>query len=243
MEYLSRSRVSAPARVLVAAVVAVAVASASAASAVAASLNAKSVLSAATTAIAKQSGVHLTLVAKSNTKTTTEMVTADLGKKIGSETIAEGSSTITIKVTPSYVYVDGNSAGLTSLLGLSSADATKIGTNWLSIKAGTTPYTGLKSIVTISSIKSVLPAAKGTRLASKRAGKYILTWTTAATKSSPKLTDSLTVSATGATLPVVETAQDASGAKETTMFSNWGESVHVSSPSAGQTVAYTSLSS
>jgi hypothetical protein len=198
-----------------------------------------SVLKTVKAAITKQPGVHLVITAKSSSSSTTEKIIADFGAKSGVENISEGKADSAVKVTPTYAYISGNSSGLTTIFGLSSADAEKIGKDWMSWKAGTTQYSDLKSGITISSVTAVVPKAEGAKLSTKitkGAKVYVLKWTTAATSSSPKILNTLTVSAR-TTLPVEETATSSSGAKETTMFSKWGEHVLVRVPPVASTIS------
>jgi hypothetical protein len=198
-----------------------------------------SVLAAAKSAIGKQTGVHL-VVTSSATKTLVgEDLRADLGKTSGVETISEASDTVVIKIVPTYAYLSGNSAGLTKILGMTSAEAKVVGKHWVAVKAGTSQYKNLAESVTISSVTSVLPPAKGTQLYAPATGAkdfYTLKWATAATSSTLALTNTLTISAVGAPLPVQETSTAAGGAKQTVALSKWGEHVLVSAPPAGSTI-------
>jgi hypothetical protein len=200
-----------------------------------------SVLSAAKSAIAKQTGVHL--VVASSSSSTKDTVIGDLGVNVGEETITTGSATATIKVTSTYSYLSGNSAGLTSIIGLSSAQAKKLGQKWMSVKAGTTQYSTLKSGSTIAAVTAVLPPAKGTSVSTTSTdgvNVFLLKWTTAATSSTPKLENTVSIAAKGLALPVEETASSSSGSG-TTKFSHWGEHVTVVAPPTSSTISYTSV--
>jgi hypothetical protein len=204
---------------------------------------ASSVLTAAKAAIARQASAHIVFTSKSGSSSDTVIV--DAGTKSGRETISEGKATATLELNSTYAYIDGNSSGLTTIFGLSAADAKKIGKDWVSMKAGTSQYSSLKSSVTISSVTSVLPTAKGTTVStsvSKGTKLYVLKWTTKATSSTPKLSSALTVSAEGATLPVKET-ETASSGSETTTFSKWGEHILVTAPPVASTIAYSKITS
>ena len=72
--------------------------------------------------ITEQSGVHLVTIAKSSSSSSTEKIIADFGTKSGVENISEGKADSVIKVMPTYAYISGNSSGLTTIFGLSSAD-------------------------------------------------------------------------------------------------------------------------
>ena len=204
---------------------------------------ASSVLTAAKSAIGKQTSVHLEVTSGSGSAE--EKLKADLGKTSGIETISDGSESVVIKVTPTDAYLSGDSSGLTKILGLTSAEAKKVGSDWLTLKAGTSQYKTLATSVTVSSVGSILPPAKGTHLyapAPPTKKFYTLKWSTAATSSSPALASSLTLSAVGATLPVLETTTALGAGKQTVSLSKWGEHVLVSAPPAGSTIPLSKIS-
>ena len=204
-----------------------------------------SVLTSAKSAIGKQTSVHLVVTSRSSSTSVEERLEADLEKTSGTETISAGSETAVIKVTPTSAYLSGNSSGLTKIFGLTSAQVKKIGTDWVSVKAGTSQYKDLAAEMTVSSVSGVLPAANGTTLYAPTppAKKlYTLKWDTAATSSEPALTNTLTLSAIGATLPVQETSTASGGSNETVALSKWGEHVLVSAPPAASTIPLSNLS-
>lgn len=202
---------------------------------------AASIIAAAKSALSKQTGVHLEL--DSVTGSTKDVVKADFGTKEGSEVIVTGKATATVKITTGYGYISGNSLGLTSVVGLTAAEAKKVGTKWISIKAGTSQYSAVETGTTISSLSSVFPAAKGTTVTTtteNRKSVHVLKWTTAATSTTVKATDTLVIAASGARLPMKETALSASGSGVTT-FSKWGEPVKVSLPVTSATITYSAV--
>ncbi len=204
-----------------------------------------SVLTAAKSDIGKQTSVHLVVTSSSSSTSVEEHIEADLGTASGIETISEGSETVILKVTPSYGYLSGDSSGLTKIFGMTSAEAKQVGRDWVSVKAGTSQYKDLAASITVSSVASVLPAPKGTKLSTAMppAKKlYTLKWDTAATSSEPASTTTLTISAVGATLPVLETTTALGAGKETVAFSNWGKQVVVSAPPAGSTIPLSKVS-
>jgi hypothetical protein len=204
-----------------------------------------SVLAATKSAIVKQTGVHLVVTSASSSTLVGEDLQADLGKTSGAETISEGSGKVILKVVPAYAYLSGNSTGLTKIFGMTAAQAKVVGTHWVAVKAGTSQYKDLASSLTISSVTSVLPVAKGTRLLapSPATGFYTLKWATAATSSTPALTNTLTISAVGAPLPFKETTTATGGAKQVVALSKWGEHVLVSVPPATSTIPLSKISS
>ncbi len=204
-----------------------------------------SVLAAAKAAIAKQGAVHLEVDSKSTTAADNERVVADLGRKSGMESISTGADAVTIVVTPAAGYVSGNPGGLTKIVGLTSAEVKKVGSKWITLKAGSSQYTSLATDIRVTSIQTILPQLKGTTLSvdnSPGAGRlYVLKWTTAASSSNPALSSTLTFPVVGATLPIQEVTT-AKGSKETVTLSKWGEHVSVVGPPLSQTIPYSKVS-
>jgi hypothetical protein len=232
------------ARVLAALVVACALPFTFAVTASAATPTLGSVLAAAKGAIAKQKGVHLVVASKSSSSSVTERVVADLGAKDGYETVSAATATVTVRVTPAYAYLSGNTKGLEEIIGLSAAQEKKLGGNWMAMKAGTQQYASFANDITAPSVTAVLPKPAGTKLSTEVASGvhlYVLKWSSKATSSSPALSISLTLSARGATLPVEQSTTAANGSKQTAVFSKWGEAVHVQVPPARSTVTYTKV--
>jgi hypothetical protein len=192
------------------------------------------VLAQAKAAIIGQSSVHVVFAAHSGSNSVTEKILADVGTTTGAETVFEGSADLAIRVTTAFAYVSGNAAGFTTLFGLSAADAKQVGKRWESWKAGTKQYANLASDVTMSSVTGLLPKAKGVTL-STRPTTYVLKWTTAATKSIPKLQNSLTVS-TGTKLPLKAVSTSPDGTSVTTTLSHWGAALTVKTPPVNATV-------
>jgi hypothetical protein len=198
------------------------------------------VLNSTRSGIAAQTSAHVTFTAHSGATGATEKIIADVGKTSGTEDISEGSAAATIRVTPSFAYVSGNDSGLTKLFGLSASQANKVGRKWVSWAAGTGQYKNLRSDVTMPSVTALLPKAKGTTVSTKTAGgmgQYVLQWTTAATASVPRLSNTLTISSGGPVLPLSVVATASGGTKITTLFSKWGEVVVVPTPPANATIS------
>lgn len=202
---------------------------------------AAAVIAATKLMLAKQTGVHLALMSKSGA--TKDSVSADFSGKSGVETVTIGAATATIKVTPAYSYISGNASGLTSIMGLSAAQAKKVGTHWISLKAGTSQYTTIASGTTIAAVTNVLPTAKGTTLSTTSihgSKYYVLTWVVAGTSTTQKTTNTITIAATGTMLPYSETAAASTGTG-TTNFSNWGEHRNITAPPASSLITYAAV--
>jgi hypothetical protein len=204
-----------------------------------------SVISTAESAIAQQASVHVVFVARAGSPAKTETIVADVGRASGTETAREGKASLVIRLSTTHVYVSGNSSGLTTIFGMSSADAKKVGKDWESWKAGTSQYAELKSDLTMSSVRALFPKAKGTRLTTvvSEGGTFsVLKWKIAATSSTPGVTNTLTVSSGATTLPVVEAARISNGANATTTLSGWGESLVVGIPPVAATIPSSKIS-
>jgi hypothetical protein len=199
-----------------------------------------SVIRTAKLAIAQQASAHVVFVAHAVSPSKTETIVADVGRASGTETVTEGTAALAIRLSPSYAYVSGNASGLTTIFGMSSADAKKVGKDWESWKVGTSQYANLKSDLTMSSVSALLPKAKGTKLTTVVTGgttAYVLKWSISATSSTPGVANTLVVSSGAVTLPVKETALISSGAKATTTISRWGEQFELGVPSFAATIA------
>jgi hypothetical protein len=192
------------------------------------------VLAQAKAAIAGQDSVHVVFAAHAGSSSVTEKILADVGTKTGAETVFEGAADLAVRVTPAFAYVSGNSAGFTTLFGLSAADAKQVGKRWVSWRAGTKQYASLASDVTMSSVTGLLPKVTGTTV-SKDSVSYVLKSTTAATKSVPKLTNSLTISIES-NLPSKAESTSPSGTNVTTTLSHWGVPFTVKTPPPKSTI-------
>ncbi|MGA7833878.1 MAG: hypothetical protein WCA31_01575 [Acidimicrobiales bacterium] len=199
----------------------------------------KTVLAAAKAALANESGVHVKVTTISGKVDSS--VVADIGKTSGSETYVSGDETFTITVTPTYAYLSGSKSGLTTLMGLTAAEQSKVGTDSISMKKGSTPYSTFQTNLTSGAFSGLLPPAKGTTLLAKRdsaTNGYQLSWTEAATTSTPKSTSIMTISSGTKALPLKESVKTSSSKSKTT-FSKWGEDVKVEVPTS--TIAYSKI--
>jgi hypothetical protein len=207
-------------------------------------ITAASVLQTATKAIDQQTSAHVVFVAHSSSSSTTEKIIADVGVTSGSETLSEGKADLAIRLTPTDAYVRGSASGLTMLFGLPATQAKRLGSRWVSWSSGTKEYSNLKADLTMSSVLSLLPKTKGTKLSAvvtNGATLSLLKWIAPATKSIPKLSDTLTISVAG--LPIKETETSTTGVKVETVLSRWDENVTVPAPPASVTVASSKIAS
>jgi hypothetical protein len=200
---------------------------------------AASVIAASTAALSGRSGVHV-VIATVNSGTHTSAV-ADIGLSAGHETYTSGTNYFDAAVTKKAAYLSGSTSGLETLMGLTAKQAKKVGSSWITMKAGSTQYKQFWLNLTAKGFAGLLPTAKGTTLLPARdasTGGYQLQWSTKATTSAAAATTVLVISAGRHALPLRETVTTKTGSSVTT-FSHWGEKVHFSAPHA--TVAYSKV--
>jgi hypothetical protein len=198
---------------------------------------AASIIKAAKSAVATESGVHI-VVHTTSGKTATKVI-VDIGKSTGLEVITTGAKKVTITVTRAAVYVQGNAAGLTGIMSLTAAQEKIVGTKAITMKSGTAPYKSFKASLTTPALIAFLPSATGTKLLPVVAGSgnYQLKWTTKGTTSATDVTNVLKLSSAKNTLPQSETVHSSTGGG-TTVFSHWGESVNPPAPNSNNLVSY-----
>jgi len=199
---------------------------------------AASVLKAAKASMLKQSGVHVVVTSKAGT--TSSKVVVDIGLNSGMETITSGDKQVTIVVTPTYAYLSGSKTGLINIMGLTAAQQKKLGSKYLTMKAGTSPYANLKSNLTTPVFATMLPAASGTSLTTTTLYNkkvFDLSWVTKATASSVQTSSVMSFSSGSSTLPLKEVITSKTGSG-LTLFTKWGEKVSEKSPAASVQIAY-----
>lgn len=184
-------------------------------------------------------GVHL--VVTTRVGHTTTVAVADIGRSAGRERYASGATRFSVEVTKKAAYLSGSPAGLKSLMGLSAAQATTVGSKWIVMKKGSQQYKDFWLNLTAKSFDAVLPSATGTRLLSGRdraTRGYRLRWSTKATSTTAASTTTLVIAASHAALPLREVVRTGRGSS-TTVFSHWGERVRISAPHS--TIAYATV--
>lgn len=195
-----------------------------------------SILKAANAQMLKETSVHIDVV--SVNKTTSSTIKVDLGAAKGDEYLTSGKMKVAIVITAKAAYLSGNKLGLTTVMGLTSAQQTKIGTKWMEMLHGTVPYTNLAKNLTTAVFRQMLPQVKGTKLStsSDKAKDFQLSWTTAA-GASPATKDVLLISSGSKKLPISQTITTSNG-HGTTTYSRWDQGFSVTAPAAHDTVTY-----
>lgn len=194
-------------------------------------------------AVLAQGSVHITIHRHQKGKSGVEVLTGDIGTTSADEFITDGRARVSIRVTPKASYFQGNTAGVTTFLGLSKKEAARAGGRWVENKAGSSQYKALYQADTMSSLpSSLLPtssdAVKLTSGVSGGARVKVLTWSES--ESGQKIYQVLEVRATGQPLPLTETTK-VSTIDQTSVFSSWGEHLHITAPPPSEVVAYSDI--
>ncbi len=204
----------------------------SASEAAAAPFTAKALVKAVKLELGKEKSVHLVVRGTQSSAKGVEQIVVDAASRQGREEITKGKATIYLRLTPTFAYFTGNPTGLSQIFGFSAAQAKKIGKHWVSVKAGSTQYTTLRSAVIVSSVQTMLPTTERAKVSTVTVHgirRYRLRWITAAAGSAPQLTNVMTFTMGSHILPVTDQMTASSGAESIT-FSRWGEKVIVPLP-------------
>lgn len=194
-------------------------------------------------AVLAKGSVHISIRRHQKGKNKIEILSGDIGTNSADEFITQGSSKVSIRVTPSASYFSGNRGGLVAFLGLSKKEAARAGNRWVENTKGSTQYKDLYDADTMKELpSSLLPsssdAVKLTTAVSGGTKVKVLTWT--ATSSGQKIDQVLYVPATGSPLPLTETTK-VSNIDQTSAFSAWGEKLHVVAPPSSDVIAYSDI--
>jgi len=200
---------------------------------------AATLISATKAQLLKEKSVHISVLSVSSTSKST--VTVDLGRTKGQEFLVSGTMKVGVVVTPKAAYLSGNPTGLTTLMGLTSAQQGKVGNKWVIMKSGTTPYTNLVKNLTTVALAQMLPLAKGTTLgtAKDKAKDYRLTWTSSSSSAS-KSNNVMLISSGKKSLPVSQTISTSTG-HGVTKYSKWNKDFTVKVPKSSATVTFKSV--
>lgn len=165
-----------------------------------------------------------------------ERIVADIGTATGTESIASGTATATIRVGRRVAYFTGSPAGLTTFIGLPAVAARKAGGRWVALRSGTREYQDLAAEDTIAALPASLLPGSGDvprlRTATMSGAKvYVLSWQATPSGSAGKISERLILAATSQPLPISETTS-AGADRQTVTLRRWGEPVRVPRPAS-----------
>jgi hypothetical protein len=186
-------------------------------------------------AMLAEKGVHLVITGtRPGASDPAERIVADVGTSTGTESIASGSASAKIVVTRDAAYYAGNQAGLTTLIGLPKAAASRAGSHWVMIRKGTREYQDLAVEDTIAALPgTLLPGSSDAVTLATRTSDghkvYVLAWSATDSGTGTTITEKLLLTAGARALPVAEITT-ANGYRQTARFTNWGKPVTVHPP-------------
>jgi hypothetical protein len=155
------------------------------------------------------------------------------GRQVVTLSQAGISHTIVIELIAGALYVKGDSAILTSYLGLSKAVAAPLANKWFTIPKSNAAYPEVAQGISITSIMTLImmtpsvSAGPAVTLSGVKAG--VLKGATVKSVLNPSFGETLYFSTATKPLPI-QVVQTFQGSQETTHFGHWDETVHLAVP-------------
>lgn len=106
------------------------------------------ILKAATAAATKAGTAHYVLTAVEGSSSQT--ISGDASQTEGQQTVLQGSQHIKVIYTGGVAYVQGNAAGLTSAMGITSTIATNYANKWIAVHSTDSLFKSIVSAVTLA---------------------------------------------------------------------------------------------
>ena len=170
----------------------------------------------------------------------TAKVVNDIGTSSGRQVIVVNGAHAEVIIVHKVAYIKGDSKAVINYFQLTKTDPAKYANKWLSITSSSSGYANVSQSVTLKSdfdtwkIPGKLTEGKATTVDGKSVipikGKVTLS------ASSPSVSVTLYVSASGKTLPV-EIVLTSTSETEVVQWSKWGSPVSLSAPSKSTPVA------
>lgn len=196
-------------------------------------LSASQILARTRSAMLQQGSVHIQI--RGTVKGTNATFSEDSGRSEGRQDIMVANTHAQVLLVGGVAYIEGDEQTLQSFFGLSPTASARGAGKWIAIHSSDQQYREVTSGITLSSaIDQIIPTGTLTKqTVAAVQGRQVVAVHGQIANSPP---GTLYVSATGNPLPVEETAGDSTGT-ETVTFSNWGESVSLSTPAASVPIA------
>ena len=193
--------------------------------------SAASLISAMKASLARQKSVHLVITARDTSPKQTETIIQDSGPNSGSQNASSGGAYARILLTPTFAYFSGDSAGLTEFFSMPSDDLGLVGQKWVSVASGSSQYSSFATSITMEKLRTALvPTVSSITVSNGKVNSRavnILKWSS--TSSGQTTTLTLTMDATGSSLPLFEVGKGGT-VTQTSTFSHWNEAVHITAP-------------
>ncbi|MDR3647918.1 MAG: hypothetical protein P4L20_02405 [Acidimicrobiales bacterium] len=203
------------------------------------------ILSAATAAAKKAGTAHYVLTAVQGKQSQT--ISGDASQTQGQQTVVQSSQHIQVVYVGGVAYVQGDSGGLTSAMGMPASVAKTYADKWIAVHSSDSLFKSIVSAVTLGgTLEQLNPSGKLTLTnATTVAGKQavgVKGGLPGTPQSGVTGTTTLFVAASKPTVPLKFSGTASEGSQhvvDTGTFTNWGKPLNLTAPSGA--VAYSSL--
>jgi hypothetical protein len=203
------------------------------------------ILSAATAAAKKAASAHYVLTAVQGKETQT--ISGDASQSEGRQSVVQGSEHIQVVYVGGIAYVQGDSGGLTSAMGMTATVAKSYANKWIAVHSTDSLFKSIVSAVSLAgTLEQLNPSGKLTLTDVKTVGGQQVIGVKGGLPGTPQSgvtgTSTLFVSTSKPTIPVKFSGTATEGSQhvvDTGTFTDWGKALHLTAPSGA--VAYSSL--
>jgi hypothetical protein len=191
------------------------------------------------TAVGHEHSVHVAATTKTKTsagKPVALTIATDVGKAVGIEhvTFEQGGGTghEIIEEVKGIGYLRGDAFSLQNFNGFPASDASKYKMKWISMTKSDSYFAELTAGLLMSTFPEEIkmPSPKLLAGTQKVAGVRVKALRSTVVSGSSKITGTLYIRATGASLPVGQKFTESGGSISAVSYSGWNESVRVSTP-------------
>jgi len=203
------------------------------------------ILSAANAAANKAGAAHYVLTAVQGKESQT--ITGDASQNEGRQSVVQGTQHIQVVYVGGVAYVQGDSGGLTSAMGMTASVAKTYANKWIAVHSTDSLFKSIVSAVSLAgTLEQLNPSGKLTLTKASTVGGQQVVGVKGGLPGTPQSgvtgTSTLFVSASKPTVPVKFSGTASEGTQhvvDTGTFTNWGKALNLSAPAGS--VAYSSL--
>jgi hypothetical protein len=157
----------------------------------------------------------------------------EIGTSEGRQVIHDGDATAEVLLVHGVAYIKGNAKGITDYFQLTTAHSGTLSGKWLTVTTADKNFATYTAAVTLESDFSAItlsgPYKEGTQTVVDHQKVIPVHGHVSGGTGNPQAAATLYVTATGEVLPIEFSAATKS-VKETTVWSGWGQTVHLAAP-------------
>ena len=177
----------------------------------------------------------------------TQTISGDASQSEGRQSVVQGSEHIQVVYVGGIAYVQGDSGGLTSAMGMTATVAKSYANKWIAVHSTDSLFKSIVSAVSLAgTLEQLNPSGKLTLTDVKTVGGQQVIGVKGGLPGTPQSgvtgTSTLFVSTSKPTIPVKFSGTATEGSQhvvDTGTFTDWGKALHLTAPSGA--VAYSSL--